>query len=382
MFQRTLTPKIQHLFTKFPAIALLGPRQSGKTTLSQLAFPHLPYINLEKLTDRNFATEDPTGFLNQYPNGAILDEIQYVPDLMSYLQLRIDEKNIPGLYVITGSQNLFLNQKIGQTLAGRIAITTLLPLSYQELQPGDDWKETIYKGFYPRVYNNQIDPVDFYPNYIQTYIEKDVRQIKSIANLSLFQKFLGLCAGRIGQILNLHSLSNDCGISHSTAREWMSILEMSYIVYLLKPYFNSFNKTLIKSPKLYFCDTGIACSLLNIQDPSVLQNHFMKGVLFENLIVTDLLKNQYNHGLQPHLYFWHDRTGHEVDILLDDGKRLTPVEIKSGETINQNYFSNIQFFQKLAKTTEGKIIYGGIDHQNRTNCEVMGAHQFLLNKNN
>ena len=253
MLKRELKQRLVSIFKQFPALAILGPRQSGKTTIAKEAFPHLKYINLEDLSIRQYAKDDPKGFLEANPEGLILDEIQNVPELLSYLQVYIDKKDKPGLYVITGSHQVLLNEKIPQSLAGRIAINNLLPLSYQELKQQhqySDVNELIFKGSYPRLFRYNIDPKDFYPSYIQTYIEKDIRQLINITDIVLFQKFLKLCAGRVGQLLNLSSLANDCGISHVTAKKWLSLLEMSFIVYQLKPHHNNFNKRLVKSPKL------------------------------------------------------------------------------------------------------------------------------------
>ena len=307
MIHRDLGTKLIQLFSKFPAIAILGPRQSGKTTIAKEIFPHLKYLNLEDLSIRQHAKDDPKDFLESNSEGLIIDEIQNVPELLSYLQIYIDKQDKPSLYVLTGSHQILLNEKFSQSLAGRIAITTLLPFSYQEIknqkQISNNIDQIIFNGFYPRLFRYSITPEDFYPSYIQTYLEKDIRQLMNVSDLGLFQKFIKLCAGRIGQLLNLSSLANDCGISHVTARRWLSLLEMSFVVYLLKPHHKNFNKRLVKTPKIYFYDTGIACCLLEIRSPEQLTSHYAKGSLFENFILIECLKNRYNKGLLPDIFF-------------------------------------------------------------------------------
>lgn len=374
MIVRTLRTKLKNLFEKFPVLAVLGPRQSGKTTLVQDIFPQLTYVNMEDLSQRNFALEDPKGFLDQHSDGMILDEVQHVPDLFSYIQVYVDKKERPGQYVLTGSRQFMVHEKISQSLAGRVALTTLLPLSLDELKQGnlmeDDVASQMFKGFYPRIYRYQIEPSDFYPSYIQTYIERDIRQIKNISDLALFQKFLKLCAGRVGQLLNLSSLANDCGISPLKAREWLSVLETSFITYLLKPHHKNFNKRLVKTPKLYFYDTGLLCSLLDIHSPEQLENHFARGAIFENLIIIEFLKQCYHQGHQPNFYFWRDKIGHEIDLIIDQAGILTPIEIKSGKTINTNFFSNLEYFRKLSGQEKAFLYYGGEESQNRTKATV------------
>jgi predicted AAA+ superfamily ATPase len=374
MFDRILSKKLVYLFTKFPVVAVQGPRQSGKTTLVRKVFPQLPYVNMEDLEMQAFAKEDPKRFLASYPDGLIIDEVQNVPDILSYIQVISDEKNLPGQYVLTGSQHFMLQERISQSLAGRIAITTLLPFSYDEVKDTSQLSiyDLLYKGMYPRMYQYDITPGDFFPSYIQTYIEKDIRQIKNVSDLSLFQKFLKLCAGRTGQILNLSSLGNDCGISYVTAKQWISLLEMSFIVRLLQPHHNNFNKRLVKTPKLYFYDTGIVCSLLNITSPKQLEEHYMKGAIFENFVISELLKQFYNHGLQPEIYFWQDKTGHEVDVILEKGSNLIPIEIKAGQTINSDYFKNLTYWQQLADhKSKGYLVYTGNLEQDRGNVQVI-----------
>ena len=374
MLKRGLEPWLVNLFKKYPAIAILGPRQSGKTTLAKETFPHLKYMNLEDLTTRQYATENPKGMLNAYPEGLIIGEIQNVPDLMSYLQVYIDEKDRPGLYVITGSQQILLNKKISQSLAGRVGINTLLPLSYQELQQQQNYSnvnELIFNGFYPRLFQYNMTPKEIYPSYIQTYIERDVRQMINISDDLLFYKFLKACALRVGQVLNLSSLAYDCGISHVTAKKWLSLLEMSFIVYLLRPHHSNFNKRLIKSPKLYFYDTGVACNLLGIARHEELGSHFAKGALFENFIVIEYLKKQYNEGNIPNCYFWRDKLGHEIDFIVERGTKLFPVEIKSGANINTDYFKNLRYFNTISDTKHHNyLVYDG-PAESRTDTKML-----------
>ena len=364
MIRRELGLKLIELFSKFPAIAILGPRQSGKTTIAKEIFPHLKYINLEDLSVREHAKNDPKDFLENNHQGLIIDEIQNAPELLSYLQVYIDKYDKAGLYVLTGSHQILLNEKISQSLAGRIAITTLLPFAYQEIKNqthiSNNINEIIFNGFYPRLFKYNITPEDFYPSYIQTYIEKDIRQLKNVSDLGLFQKFIKLCAGRVGQLLNLSSLANDCGISHVTARQWLSLLEMSFIVYLLKPHHINFNKRLVKTPKLYFYDTGILCSLLDIRSHEQLNTHYAKGSLFENFIIIEYLKNRFHKGKMPNINFWRDKLGHEIDILLTKGNSFILVEIKSGKTLNQDYFKNIKYWNKISETESNNfVIYCG-----------------------
>jgi uncharacterized protein len=364
IIKRILEKKAKELTKKFPIVAITGPRQSGKTTLVKYMFPNLPYVSLEDLDIRSFAEEDPRGFLSNYQNGVIFDEIQRVPALFSYLQKIVDEKKKNGQFILTGSQNFLLYEKITQTLAGRTAILNLLPFSMEELNGSshgfskiDDY---LFHGFYPRIYSSKIKPTDWYPNYIQTYIERDVRQIKDISNLSSFQKFLKLCAGRIGQILDLSSLANDCGITHNTAKAWISVLETSFIIFLLKPHYKNFNKRLIKMPKLYFYDTGLVCSLLGIETKKQISTHYLRGYLFENLILHELIKYRLNRGLNPNLFFWRDKAGHEVDCIFEKANKLIPIEIKSGKTILKEYFKNIEYWNKLSGNTPKNsfVIYG------------------------
>lgn len=361
MIERTLAAKMTSLAQKFQVITLTGPRQSGKTTLVRATFPTLPYVSLEEPDIRHVALTDPRGFLSNYPSGAILDEIQNTPELFSYLQRLVDE-NRQVQYILTGSANFLLMEKISQTLAGRTAVLHLLPFSFEELKPGlEPYESVIFKGQYPRIYDRDIPPTDFYPAYIQTYVERDVRLIRNISDMNAFIQFTRLCAGRIGQLLNHVSLAGDAGISPNTVRSWLSILESSYILYRLQPYHRNFNKRLVKSPKLYFYDTGVACSLLGIREPSQVQYHYLRGALFENLILNEFIKRSFNRGENRQPYFWQDNHNKGIDCLLVDGEKVTPVEIKSGKTISTTYFDNLKYWRSLAGLSEdqGVVVYGG-----------------------
>lgn len=361
MIERTLATKMISLAQKFQVITLTGPRQSGKTTLVRAAFPALPYISLEEPDIRQLALTDPRGFLSNYPTGAILDEIQNTPELFSYIQRLVDE-NRQVQFILTGSSNFLLMGKISQTLAGRTAVLHLLPFSFHELEPlAEQYENLIFKGQYPRIYDRDISPTDFYPSYIQTYVERDVRLMKNIGDINAFIQFTRLCAGRIGQLLNYASLASDAGISPNTAKSWLSILESSYILYRLQPYHHNFNKRLVKSPKLYFYDTGVACSLLGIHEEDQVHLHYLRGSLFENLIINEFIKRNFNRGENRQPYFWQDNHGKEIDCLWVDGERVTPIEIKSGKTMSTSYFDNLKYWGSLAALPEnqGYVVYGG-----------------------
>jgi predicted AAA+ superfamily ATPase len=377
--KRSIAQDILKAAQHFSALAVLGPRQSGKTTLVRNVFTNHAYVNLEHPKTRDFAVADPEGFFEQYQNeyGLIIDEFQHVPELLSYIQIFIDERKRPGYFILTGSQNFLMNEKISQTLAGRISIHTLLPLSIGELKEASllpqSPEDLIWKGCYPSVYiDKELSSERWYQNYIQTYLERDVRQLKQVDDLQLFRTFVQLCAGRVGQLLNLASLGNDCGVSDTTARRWISLLEASYIIFLLQPYHKNFNKRITKSPKLYFVDTGLACSLLNIPEDSI-ADHYLRGGLFENMMIVDFYKRFYNQGSVPHLYFWRDQT-HEIDLILDRGTSICPIEIKSGRTISQSFFSNVQYLAQLAALNpkDNAIIYTGDEHQKRSAGQVIG----------
>lgn len=370
---------------KFPVVSLTGPRQSGKTTLLKNVFPRKPYVSLEDIDARQFATEDPRGFLATYPNGGILDEVQRVPDLFSYIQGVVDEHNLPGEFILSGSQNFLLMQNLTQSLAGRIAVLKLLPFSNRELSSTEFadqlLEERILTGAYPRIYDKHIEPADFYSSYIQTYIERDIRQLKNIHDLSLFARFLKLCAARIGQLLNISSLASDCGISHFTAQAWLSLLQSSYIVYLLTPHHENFSKRLTKMPKLYFYDTGLASYLLNISESKQLQTHNMRGPLFENFVITEILKHYSNAGQEAPCYFWRDKTGHEIDCLLDLPDSLKLIEIKSALTFHKDFLKNLTYFQKLNMgkyNTKSVVIYAGNMTQERENFDLLTWKENLL----
>ncbi len=381
--ERKIAPRLKKLSVQFPVLGILGPRQSGKTTLARALFPHHKYINLEELDMRRFAAEDPRRFLKSLEEGpgAILDEIQRVPDLLSYIQVHVDEWQKPGFFILTGSENILLNHHISQTLAGRIALITLLPLSLEELQSASllpaRMEDVLFRGFYPSLYAKKFEPKEWIQSYIQTYIERDVRNLKQIADLSIFQKFLQLCAGRVGQLLDLTSIGNDCGITAHTVRSWLSVLEATYVIFLLHPHHKNFSKRLIKTPKLYFYDSAIVCHLLSIQSPSDLTAHYLRGGLFESMILSDLLKQRFNAGLLSNLYFWRDKSGHEVDCLLEYGKILVPIEIKSGETLSSDFFANLVQWNQLAgnEPSNSYVIYGGKEKQVRSQGIALGWTQ-------
>ncbi len=367
MIKREAEDFLKRASRSFPVVAITGPRQSGKTTLARLVFGDKPYVNLENLDLRDAAENDPRGFLSQYSKGAVLDEIQRCPKLFSYLQEFIDTLNIPGLFVLTGSQQFGLLSGITQSLAGRVALLQLLPFNISECSSIKSFTEKtsidelLLKGFYPPVHDKKPEPAVWYSNYVQTYIERDVRQMVNIKDLSLFRRFVRMCASRTGQLLNLSSLSADCGITHNTAREWISILEASYIIFLLRPHYSNFSKRLIKTPKIYFYDTGLAAWLLSIQDKVQMSHHPMRGALFETFVISEFMKSRYNSGLESNLYFWRDRTGTEVDLVVEKGDKLEPVEIKSGQTLNKDYFAGINKWREIAGdvSINPVLIYGG-----------------------
>ena len=384
MIQRDLEPHLKQAVKKFPLVGIVGPRQSGKTTLAKAVFPAYEYISLEDLDNRLFATDDPRGFLATYSRPTIFDEIQKVPQLFSYLQTHVDEVQTSGQYILTGSQHFLLHEKISQTLAGRIALFTLLPLTTSELQAAritcDTYEEYMFHGMYPRLYEHAVKPTDWYPSYIQTYIERDIRDLKQVGNLSTFQTFVKLCAGRIGQLLNLSSLARDCGITHNTAKAWISLLETSFILFLLRPYYENFGKRLVKMPKLYFYDTGLACSLLGLQHSQEITTHYLKGGLFENFVISEYIKQKYHQQQPVDYYFWPDKTGHEIDLLGVKAATLFTTEIKAGKTITPDYFSDSVYFSKIQKSQKNLvqyIVYGGDVTKRQKNTIVLGKNSFL-----
>lgn len=360
MYKRSLAPILLRFAKLYPIVGITGPRQSGKTTLAKTLFKKLPYVSLENLDIRALAGGDPRAFLHKYQDGAIFDEVQNAPELLSYLQEVVDnEPKKKGRYVLTGSQNFALSHQISQSLSGRIGMSTLLPLSLSELNEKSSATTSIFKGGYPALHISGMHPLEFYPSYIQTYLERDVRQLKNIENFGKFQTFLKLCAGRVGQLANLSSLAGDCGISHTTARQWLNILEASFIIFLLPPFHQNFNKRLIKMPKLYFYDTGLVCTLLGLEKESQLETHYLKGALFENLVILEVMKKRLNEGLPPNLYFWRDQTGHEVDLLAEWGGEIHALEIKSSSTFQSDYIKNIQYFRTLSHESKGHLVYTG-----------------------
>ena len=359
MYIRSISSVLEKFSNLYPILGITGPRQSGKTTIAKMLFPHLPYVSLENLDIRIQVQNDPRSFLATYKAGAIFDEIQHTPELLSYLQQVVDESTQKGQYILTGSQNFALNHHISQSLSGRIGMSTLLPLSLSELGGVTEPLVSIFKGGYPRLHSTNMHSLDFYPSYLQTYIERDIRQLKNIENFSRFQNFLKLCAGRVGQIINFSSLAQDCGISHTTAREWLNILEASYLVFFLQPFYKNFSKRLIKMPKLYFYDTGLACTLLGLEKEEQLETHYLKGALYENLIILEFLKGRLNKGLPPNLYFWRDRTGREIDLIAEWGGKIRAIEIKFSSTFQSEFNKNIQYFYKLSSDIDGYVIYNG-----------------------
>lgn len=364
MIKRLLATALIRLAKQYPVLTLTGPRQSGKTTLCRSVFNNYNYVSLEDLSIRNFAIEDPKGFLAQFKNGVILDEIQRTPDLLSYIQGIVDEKPSPGRFILTGSQQFEVTKTINQSLAGRTAILRLLPFAYSELYPSPikpELNHVLYQGFYPRIEDQHLNPTEALSFYLSTYIERDLRNLMNIKNLSLFERFLKLCATQIGRLTNYSRLANDCGVTQNTVKEWLSILEASYIIYQIQPHFENFRKRLTKSSKLYFYDVGLAAYLLGITDPIHIQHSPLRGELFENFIVSEFLKNRYNHVKNNNLYFYRDHTGNEIDLILDEGPALVSVEIKAGSTISSNYFKGLQHYQQLSgkKNSKRILVYGG-----------------------
>jgi predicted AAA+ superfamily ATPase len=381
MFTREAASLINSVSKHFPVLFLTGPRQSGKTTLVKTLFKDLPYVLLELPDQRRLAEEDPRSFLMKYPGGLILDEVQNVPHLFSYLQGIVDE-NRDVKFILTGSQNFLLNQKITQSLAGRAGVVTLLPLALHELK--DKLKQTtfehwIFNGFYPGLHDRNIPPDLFYPSYVQTYLERDVRSLKNVGSLAQFNLFLKLCAGRVGQVLNLSALAAEAGISVNTSKAWLSVLEASYIVYRLQPHFKNFNKRLVKSPKLFFTDTGLVCYLLGIKNKEQVSTHYALGALFENFVIMEFYKQRLNHGKPDGLYYWKDNKGMEIDLLTEDAGIMRAYEVKAGRTANMEYFKNLKQWSKLSgfNPNDNTVIYGGDINQHTTNGHLLGWKELV-----
>jgi len=376
--KRTLEPVLKHLAKQYPVVTITGPRQSGKTTLCRKVFPDKDYVSLEALDTRRFAEEDPRGFLAQHPKGAVLDEIQRVPGLVSYIQTIVDENGTPGRFILTGSQQFEVMSNIAQSLAGRTALVKLLPFSIAEIMGHFDIPSTehlLYQGFYPRIYDKGLNPTQALGDYLETYVERDLRSLIAVRDLGLFQKFLRLCAGRTGQILNMQGLANEVGISHTTIRSWVSILEASYIIFLLQPYYQNISKRLIRSPKVYFYDVGLAAYLLGIENIKQLGRDPLKGNLFENMVIAEALKYRLNQGKRGNIAFYRDSSGNEVDMIYEMGKDVFPVEIKAGATITNDFFRGLQNFMKVYPHVPwgSGLVYGGSEVQHRSGYAIYPA---------
>lgn len=380
IINRTIEKALIDVAQKYPVVTITGPRQSGKTTLCRKVFPEKKYVSLESMDTRNFAREDPRGFLAGLPDGAILDEIQQVPELPSYIQTLVDERQQNGLFILTGSQQFEVATVINQSLAGRTALLKLLPFSLQELGAHADQRSIdnlLLNGFYPRIWREELEPSQALGNYIETYVERDIRQLVAIKDLSLFQRFVTLCAGRVGQLLNFNNLAADTGVSHQTARNWLTLLEASYIVFRLPPYHANIKKRLVKSPKLYFYDVGLAAYLLGIENELHVSRDPLRGNLFENMVVMEALKYRLHRGQRSNLHFYRDSNGKEVDLFLSYGPDIFPIEVKSGMTINKDYFKSLRSLATEFEFPLGAgVIYGGEMSQIRHDVVVQPIFDF------
>jgi predicted AAA+ superfamily ATPase len=378
MIHREAQKELLHLAGQYKAVAIVGPRQSGKTTLARLLFGDKAYVNFENPDIRLFALDDPRGFLSNYPNGAIFDEAQRVPEIFSYLQQILDESETNGMFIITGSNNFLLQESISQSLAGRVGYLNLLPLTLHEIGSKNlDLNTLLFKGSYPSLYSQDIEPNKWYSNYIRTYIERDVRLLKNITNLVTFERFLRLCAGRVGQLLNMNSLALEVGVDTKTIASWIGVLETSFVAFRLQPYHKNFNKRIVKMPKLYFYDTGLVAALLGIESSSQIELNSYRGALFENLIVVDLIKSRFNKAKSNNVFFWRDSVGHELDILIENGNDLIPIEIKSGQTVTNDYFKGLNYWKKLTNSEGGYVVYSGQEIQKRSAGIVVVSYNSL-----
>ena len=377
IINRQLTTAIRRQVEKYPILAVTGPRQSGKTTLLKHLFPEYQYVSLENTDLRSFATEDPVGFLTTYDGQTIFDEVQRAPELFPYLQTKVDKQSIMGQYILSGSQNFHLLERITQSLAGRVALFKLLPFDIQELKSSDllaeNWETMLFRGFYPAIYDRGIEPPVFYANYLQTYIDRDVSQLTKVRDLRRFRNFVSLCAARTGQLLNISALANAAGISQPTAKSWLTILERSFIIFLLPPYFENFSKRVVKSPKLYFFDPGLAAFLLGLRTLEDLTDRTLAGALFETLIISNIIK-QNHHTYQLRKYwFWRDAAGHEIDLLTQRGGSFDIFEVKAARTLKPRLFKGLHDFAKIAegRVQSQALIYGGAETQHRTKVKVL-----------
>jgi len=377
MIPREAVPTLIKAAKGYPVVAITGPRQSGKTTLSRMVFAQKPYVSLEDPDQLQFALSDPRGFLQQFPSGAVLDEIQRAPELFSYIQRIVDERRKPGLFIVTGSQQFGLLAQVSQTLAGRVATLELLPFSLNELNTGGlriaSLDQLLFQGQYPPLYDRKLDPVDWYADYIRTYVERDVRQITAVQDLNLFQTFVRLCAARVGQVLDVAGLANDAGVAHNTARAWISVLEASYIIHRLSPHHRNLSKRLIKRSKLYFYDTGLVARLLGIRSADELRHHSSRGNLFECWVIGEVCKWRF-HNRQPlPIFFWREHKGREIDLMIDTGNKVVAVEAKAGATINPDFFRELEYYRNLASgyLKASFLVYGGDQQQTRSKSLVV-----------